>query len=47
MTDTASSSDATYFDVACSFVHKVAIRSKILSYTDMFKWVIDHLSIYG
>ena len=38
-------SDHTYFNVACSFIHKVAARPKILPYIDMVKWVIDHLNI--
>ena len=39
------SSHPTYFDVACSFIHKVATRPKILPYTYMVKWVIYHLNI--
>lgn len=44
-TGTKSTSDATYFDVACSFIHKVTARPKIKHYKDMVKWVIDHLSV--
>ena len=40
-----STSDATKFDVARSFIHNVAARPKILPCTDMVKWVIDHLNI--
>ena len=40
-----STSDVTSFDVACSFVHKVAARTKVLPYTDMVKWEINHLNI--
>ena len=40
-----STADVTYFDVACSFIHKVVTRPKIIPYKDMVKWVIDHLKI--
>ena len=44
-TSTSVPLDPTYFDVACSFIHKVAARPNILPYIDMVKWVIDHFNI--
>ena len=44
-TCTNSTSDATLFGVACSYIHWIAATPKILPYTDMVKWAIDHLNI--
>ena len=44
-TGTDSISDATLFYVACSHIHRIAARPKIIPYTDMVKWAIDHLNI--
>ena len=44
-TDASVPLDLTYFNVACSFIHKVTTRAKILPYKDMVKWVIYHLNI--
>lgn len=39
------SSKASIIDLACSFLHHIAARSKILPYTDMVKWVLDSVDI--
>ena len=39
------SSDATLTELACSFLHRIAARPKILPYTDMVKWIIDDADI--
>ena len=35
MTDKVVSSEPSYFEVACSFLHRIAVRQKIFLYTDM------------
>ena len=34
-------SEASLEDLACSFLHRIAARLKILPYTDMIKWILD------
>ena len=38
-------STAQMSDAACSFLHRIAARPKILPYTDMIKWEIENLNI--
>ena len=45
MTDGRGSSEASLTELACSFLHRIAARPKMLPYTDMVKWVIDHAEI--
>ena len=35
------SSKASLEELACSFLHRIAARPKILPYTDMIKWILD------
>ena len=42
ITDVHGSSEASLIELACSFLHRIAARPKILPYTDMVKWVIDN-----
>ena len=44
-TDAQESSDASYFETTCSFLHQIAARPKIVPYIDMVKWVIDEVDI--
>jgi len=46
-TDGRGSSEASLMELACSFLHDIAARLKILPYTDMVKWIIDHAIIYN
>lgn len=39
------SSDSSYFEVTCSFLHQIATRTKILPYKDMVNWVIDGVGV--
>ena len=39
------SSKASLTELACSFLHCIAVRPKILPYTNMVKWVIDDANI--
>ena len=39
------SSEASITDLACSFLHRRAVRPKILPYTDMVKWMLDSVDI--
>lgn len=39
------SSDASSIELACSFLHRIAARPRILPYTDMVKWVLDSTDI--
>lgn len=32
-------------DVACSFLHRIGVRAKILPYIDMIRWVVENLTI--
>ena len=40
-----SSSEASLEDLACSFLHWIVARPKILPYTDMVKWILDSAKI--
>lgn len=46
-TNARRSSEASLTELACSFLHYIAARSKILPYTDMIKWVLDNADITG
>ena len=35
------SSEASLEELACSFLHQIEARPKILPYTDMIKWILD------
>lgn len=39
------SSEASITELACSFLHRIVARPKILPYTDMVKWVLDSVDI--
>ena len=39
------SSEASITELACSFLHRIVARPKILPYTDMVKWVLDNADI--
>ena len=39
------SSEASITDIACSFLHRIVARPKILPYTDMVKWILDSVDI--
>ena len=39
--DGRDSSDASMLEMTCSFLHRIATRSKIIPYIDMVKWVIE------
>jgi len=39
------SSEPSITNIACSFLHKIAVRPKILPYTDMVKWILDSVDI--
>ena len=39
------SSEASLTELACSFLHRISTRPKILPYTDMLRWIIDHVDI--
>jgi len=44
-TDAHDSSDASYFETTCSFLHRIAARLKIIPYVDMVKWIINVVEI--
>ena len=37
--------EVSIIDLACSFLHGIVARPKILPYTDMVKWVLDSADI--
>ena len=39
------SSDESIIELACSFLHRIAARPRILPYMDMIKWVLDSTNI--
>ena len=39
------SSEVSFTELACSFLHRIAARPKILPYMDMVKWVLDNVDI--
>ena len=39
------SSEASLKELACSFLHRIAVTPKILPYTDMVKWILDNVDI--
>lgn len=39
------SSEASITDLACSFLHRIVARPKLLPYTNMVKWVLDNVDI--
>jgi len=43
--DSSGSSEVSITELACSFLHWIAARPKILPYTDMIKWVLDSANI--
>ena len=43
--DGHGSSEASLTDLACTFIHRIAARPKILPYIDMVKWIIDDADI--
>ena len=48
VTATASShrsSEASITDLACSSLHRIAARHKILPYTGIVKWILDNADI--
>ena len=45
MADERESSEASLIELACSFLHCIAARPKILPSTDMVKWVLDNADI--
>ena len=44
--DAPRSSEASLEDLACSFLHRITSRPKILPYTDMIKWVLDDAELH-
>ena len=40
-----SSSEASLIEIACSFLHRIVARPKILQYTDMVKWILESVDI--
>lgn len=45
VTGSHSSSQASLEELACSFLHRIAARPKIIPYTDMVKWILDSAEI--
>ena len=41
----SNTSEATLKELACSFLHRIAARPRILPYTDMVRWVLDSADI--
>ncbi len=44
-TDSRGSSKASITKLACSFLHRIVARPKILPYTDMVNWLLDNANI--
>lgn len=39
------SSDASYFEISCKFLHYIATWPKIIPYTYIVKWIIDVVDV--
>ncbi len=39
------SSEASLEELACSFLHRIAARPKIVPYMDMIKWILDNAEL--
>lgn len=44
-TNVEVSSEASYFEATCSFLHRIVARPKIFPYTDMVRCIIDNVDI--
>ena len=44
-TGSNGSSEASLKEIACSFLHRIVARPKIIPYTDIFKWILDNAEI--
>lgn len=44
-TDSIKPFGVRFKDVACSFLHRIGARAKILPYTDMIIWMVENLNI--
>ena len=40
--DSQGSSEASLEELACSFLHRIEARPRILPYMDMIKWILDN-----
>ena len=40
-----NSSEASITELACSFLHRIAAKPKILPYTNLVKWILDNTDI--
>lgn len=38
-------SEASLEELACSFLHQIAARHKIIPYTDIIKWILDNANM--
>lgn len=43
--DSIQPSAVQFRDVACSFLHRIGARAKILPYMDMIRWVVENVNI--
>lgn len=43
--DVASSFEASNYEAASSFLHRITSRPNILHYTNMVKWIIENINI--
>lgn len=44
-TDSTDKSEASLKDLACSYLHRIAAREKILPYTDVVRWVEEEIPV--
>ena len=42
-----NSSEASLEELACSFLHRIVARPKILPYTFMIRWILDNAELQG
>ena len=43
--DSTDKSEATLKELACSFLHRIATRAKVLPYTDVVRWVVEKIPV--
>lgn len=44
-TDSTNKSEGTLKELACSFLHRIAARAKILPFTDVVRWVVEKFQL--
>lgn len=44
-TNSTNKFEGTLKELACSFLHRIAARAKVLPYTDVMRWVVENILV--